>query len=86
MIDNQVQPGHEPLDIISQTDIFQPQIMHLILLIAFIVCVVHYGLLRGTEHFVLGIIKVIALIGMIILGLLLLGLLIFSHHSVMLHH
>jgi L-asparagine transporter-like permease len=55
--------------------------MHLILLIAFIVCVVHYGLLRGTEHFVLGIIKVIALIGMIILGLVFLGLLMFSHHA-----
>ena len=56
--------------------------MHLILLIAFIVCVVHYGLLRGTEHFVLGIIKVIALIGIFIFGLLFLGLLLLSHH----HH
>jgi len=62
--------------------ILQRQIMHLILLIAFIICVVHYGFLRGTEDFVFGIIKVIALFGMNILGLLLLGLLMFSHH----HH
>jgi len=60
--------------------------MHLILLIAFIVCVVHYGLLRGTEHFVFGIIKVIALIGIFIFGLLLLGLLMYSHHSAMIPH
>jgi hypothetical protein len=46
--------------------------MHLILLIAFIVCVAHYGLLKGTEHFILGIIKVIALVGIFIFGLLLL--------------
>ena len=54
--------------------------MHLILLIAFIICVIHYGLLRGTEHFVLGIIKVIALIGIFIFGLLFLGLLVAHHH------
>jgi len=52
--------------------------MHLILLIAFIVCVAHYGLIRGTEHFIFGILRVIALIGIIILGLILLVL--FAHH------
>jgi hypothetical protein len=48
--------------------------MHLILLIAFIVCVAHYGLVRGTEHFIFGILRVIALFGIIILGIILLVL------------
>jgi L-asparagine transporter-like permease len=53
--------------------------MHLILLIAFIVCVAHYGLVRGTEHFIFGILRVIALLGMIILGVILLVL--FARHQ-----
>ena len=48
--------------------------MHLILLIAFIICVAHYGLVRGTEHFIFGILRVIALFGIFILGLILLVL------------
>jgi hypothetical protein len=46
--------------------------MHLILLIAFIYCVIHYGLIRGTGHFILGILRVIALCGIIIFGIILL--------------
>lgn len=52
--------------------------MHLILLIAFIVCVAHYGLVRGTEHFIFGIIRMIALLGIIIFGIILLVLV--AHH------
>ncbi len=52
--------------------------MHLILLIAFIYCVIHYGLIRGTGHFIFGILRIIALFGIIILGILLL-LLVAAH-------
>ena len=51
--------------------------MHLILLIAFIVCVAHYGLVRGTGHFIFGFIKAIALVGIFIFGLLFLLLMLF---------
>ena len=69
-------PGHEPLDIIRSFFILQRRIMHLILLIAFIVCVAHYGLIRGTGHFIFAIIKAIALVGIFIFGLLFLALLL----------
>ena len=50
--------------------------MHLLLLIAFIVCIVHYGLVRGTGHFIFLILKVIAGLGILVFGFLLLMFLI----------
>ena len=49
--------------------------MHLILLIAFIYCIAHYGLIRGTGHFIFVILRLIALMGIIFIGIALLILL-----------
>ena len=52
--------------------------MHLLLL-AFFLCVLHYGLVRGTGHFIWGFIKGVALAGAVIFGLLLLIAIIVHH-------
>ncbi len=49
--------------------------MHLLLLIVFIYCIVHYGLIRGTGHFILVILRLVALMGIIFIGIALLILL-----------
>jgi len=50
--------------------------MHILLLILFLICIAHYGLVKGTGHFIFLILKVIAGLGILILGFILLMLVI----------